>query len=813
MKDCYHFFDEFILEQKSFFEDALLPEVNQNATPNYFITWDTDNWVYGSDKSGFLAKAKKSFSFKVIRGNHIKNLFKDGECKEKLIEIEQTYRNFLKAYAISLHKNRNPSPMVVHEQILMFQRVYIRMKIAGIDCHPVNINSEFLQDATDMVAASRTGSSAKSNASKDYDVAKVIARNLNYFAFTLTQIDVQRKTRVNVGTNYTEGAKEKNAKDNGDQSKEEKNLSIQTFLNVVTLRSMVQTDGEKIILNLVLLLMVTGFRHMEAASIGFKDFKVVEIESKKTKVLMEKRGLPTFYVGIKYQGEKGAGLRTHWVEPLAVELVESIWVDTLLLTEKLRCQIEHLRETNFKHLLPKSWLDNSVTDNIVEFNPLKTVNLDKIVEDVYESYAQTAFKRGPRAANDYAKKKLQNSALKIIPHSVNNLGRANSKEQLYLVSDIERFLRDDLEQDRNASIDLIHRITDSLTGNTYEKPYENLLFIIPKGSGSPSRAGALKVIPEILHTSIISKFLGYGTKGNKNRSIFAKYNLTEENGEFTSMLSHVPRHGINTFFSLAGVSEHLQAMFMGRKDFSQNKKYQHLALEDRTIRSELVTVSNADNFFKEHTALESIKQQAIIDLNPNLSLQNSIAQSTHSHTTQEDKTSFVVDVIEHSESNVFAEWSDVFDLLDNEKDKTDIIKPHSDLAVMDIGSCMRKLKTFQCPYNMKCQDGSQCPYFTLTGRMDETIKIEALNERIKSEIILIQKMVMNGQLSTKEYEEIVEELNLRSENILFLLNQSKVFDSEKIQINLAALDNNQKPKMLSSLFALEQRKLDMIKDS
>ncbi|OED54670.1 hypothetical protein BEI46_14135 [Aliivibrio fischeri] len=811
MKDSYRFFDEFILEQKSFFEDALLPEVNQNATPNNFITWDTNNWVYGSNKSGFLAKAKKSFSFKEIRGNHIKNLFKDGEPKEKLIKIEQAYRNFLKAYAISLNKNSNPSPMVVHEQILMFKRIYIRMKMAGVDCHPVNINSEFLQDATDMVAASRTGPSAKSNASKDYDVAKVIARNLNYFDFTLTSIDVQRKTKVNIGTNYTEEAKDKEARDNGESSKKEKNLSIQTFLNIVTLRSMIQTDGEKVILNLVLLLMVTGFRHMEAALIGLKDFKVVEIENKKTKVLMEKRGLPTFYVGIKYQGEKGAGLRTHWIEPLAVELVESLWTDTILLTEKLRCQIEHLREINFKFLLPKSWFDNKITDNIVEFNPQKTVNLGVIVEDIYQSYAQSVFERGASAAKSYAKKKLQNSTLKITPYSVDNLGRTNSKEQHYLVSDIERFLRDELEQDRNASVDLIHRITDSSTGNTYEKPYEDLLFIIPKGSGAPSRSGALKVIPEILHTTILSKFLGYGTKGNEKRSIFAKYNLTEEDGEFTSMLSHVPRHGINTFFSLAGVSEHLQAMFMGRKDFSQNKKYQHLSLEDRIISSELVTVSNTDSFFKEHTALESIKQQATIDLNLNLSLQNSIAQSTHSYTTQEDKTSFVVDVIQNSKSKIFAEWDDVFDLLDD--DKTEAIKSHSDLAIMDIGSCMRKLRTFQCPFNMKCQDGSQCPYFTLTGRMDETAKIERLLERIQFEIVLIKQMEMDCEITSEECNDILEELNLRIENISFHLNQSQVLDSEKVQINLAALDSNQKPKMLSSLFSLEQRCLEKIKGS
>ncbi|PMN09230.1 hypothetical protein BCT41_25495 [Vibrio splendidus] len=795
MKDNYRYFNEFIQEQQSFFEDALLPEVNDGVVQEQgILSWGSKKWVYGGHSKGFLAKGKNTITFHEIKcGGKSRNLIKEDEPEVAEIDINPIYQDFMKAYATSLNRNRSVSTAVTYEQVILLKRVYIRMYMAGVDCHPTNINSEFLQDATDMLAASRTGSSAKSNASKDYDTASVIAKNLNYFAFTWTQIEVQRKSKSTIGANYTESVKKKDAKDNGESSQKEKNLSIQTFLNVVALRGMVQTDGEKIILNLVLLLMVTGFRHMEAALIGYKDFKIVEIENEKTRALMEMRDLPTFYVGIKYQGEKGAGKRTHWIEPLAVELVEDIWVDTILLTEKLRSQIEHLREVDFKSLLPKEWLSNQ-NGNVISILRGNTVDLDTIVHDVYQSYSSTALKRGFSAAKDYAKKKLSNSKLKIESIAVDS--------DLYLISDIERFL----ESEQTASSDLVYRVTDSATGKTDNIHYENVLFIIPKGSGAPSRAGAIKVLPEIIDKSIISKFLGYGTKGNNKRSIFAKYNLTEEDGEFTFMYSHVPRHGINTFFSLAGVSEHLQAMFMGRKDLTQNNKYQHLTNEDRIILPELVAVGNAENENNESTALETVKTQAAIALNPNLSLDNSIAQSIHSHTTQKDKISFVVDIIQNSNSNVFAEWNDVFDLLDDD-DKSETIQPHSDLAIMDIGSCMRKLKTFQCPYNMKCQDGSQCPYFTLTGRMDETTKIETLFERIQSEIILIKQFQVDGELTPEECKEILEELNLRVENISFHLQQSKVLDSEKVLIDLTVLDKSQKPKMLSSLFGLEQKNI------
>ncbi|MBF4360315.1 hypothetical protein EAY21_26270, partial [Vibrio anguillarum] len=102
---------------------------------------------------------------------------------------------------------------------------------------------------------------------------------------------------------------------------------------------------------------------------------------------------------------------------------------------------------------------------------------------------------------------------------------------------------------------------------------------------------------------VISKFLGYGQTGNRERSVFAKYGLINENGEIDTMYSHSPRHGINTFYALADVSDHLQAMFMGRNDIKQNKNYQHLSFEDRAVSTELVSFGNAKQFASEGKAL------------------------------------------------------------------------------------------------------------------------------------------------------------------------------------------------------------------
>lgn len=812
MKDNYRYFSEFIAEQKSFFEDALLPEVNDGIKDtNELYSWGKREWRYGPSSRGFLSKAPSWLLFDEIKANYTKGLFKPGELESKSIAIDKTYADFMKAYCTSLYRNGNPSGASVLAKQLLLKRVYVRMLMAGTEPHPVNITSEFLQDATDMLAQSRTGSNAITTASKDYDDANVIARHLNYVGFTLTQIEVQKKQKT-VGSNYTQASKKAKKAHYGsdlDDDEHEKNLSIQTFLNVVALRGLVQHDGEKIVLNLVLLLMVTGFRHMEAATIRYDSMKVVEIEDKATKALMEKRGLPTYFVGIKYLGEKGAGYRTHWIEPLAVNIVEELWSSTLVLTEKLRSHVKYLRSNGFKSYLPETWLTRRQQTNVIELDsPL--VTLDDIVDDVYESVSATVAVRGRGGARNYAKKKITKSGLDIKPYSEIKLAGVR-KEISYKQSDIDRFIRNAIEKDARTSNDLIFRKTDSKTGAVNSTPYEELLFIIPQGSAATKYTAALKVVPQVITFPLLAAYLGYSSMA-RSTSIFAKYNLTDENGEFTRMYSHTPRHGINTFYAIAGVSEHLQAMFMGRKDFSQNESYQHLAIEEKAISSALVTVGNTEPVLNEATALARIKEQGIMSLNPKLSPTNALAQTLHTHTTPKDKASFVVDVVNHSDSDVFSEFDELFELMED-AEKQEVALPHADLSAMDIGSCMRKLATFQCPYNMKCQDGSPCPYFTLTGRQDELAKIEHLAACIESKIAVINQMELTGHIDVEEADEILESLSIRRQNIKYHLGQSQTFENEKIQIDLLELDGLKKPKMLSSLFALEQREIEKAKGS
>ena len=824
MKQNYQQYENFIIEQKAFFETILTSEANEGR--EIPLTWQDNKWMFNGTEKGFLAQCKQVLGFDFISLKILKGIYNQGEDITSVpvqyidknvtskLNIDATYTEFVKAYCTSLFQNKTPSVAVVQEQLILLKRVYIRMILRRVAKHPVNITSELLQEATDLSAKNRSGKSALSNASKDYDIAFVIARNLNYFGFTFTQIDIEKMKERPVTTAYTTDSKKRNAKAKGKEYEDDKNLSIQTFLNLIVARHKVETLAEKILLNTVLLLLVTGFRRNEVAMIGYRDFKVVEIENPKTKREMEKRGLPTHFVGIKYQGEKKAGQRIHWIEPLAVDIVDSLLVDTLVLTEKLRKHTEYVRSIGFTSWLPKKFADK-IDLNKINLHP-KTVDLDELVGEIYYSHSKTAISRGRAGQRDCLVKKLQKFEIHPCNDQLNQkTSWGNEKEKLYLISDIHNFLHASLNDDA-ISKDFIYRYIDSATKAITATKYEDLLFIFPLGGDKIIKAGSIPVIPQIFDKESCEKFLGYGSVGGLGKSsVFSKYNLREENGEITYMKSHTPRHGINTFFALAGVSDHMMAMFMGRWDVSQNKHYIHRSLEERAISTSLVTASNTEQKSLESTALETVKKNMAIKYNTNITTRNALAQPLHTHTTAKDRVEFITDMTDRSDSKLFEEFDEVFDLMNNDEEnrKKEMVKPHSDLFVMKLGSCMRKLHSFQCPYDMKCQDGMPCPYFTLTGRSDEHLKIETLSQSIESQISLIMRKKLKRDMGESECNELLEELKLRQDNVRYHLGQSHLLENEKELLELDALDNNQKPKMLSSLFALEQRRLEKLNNN
>lgn len=195
------------MAQKDFFETALLPDVNMGVTNlDAIYSWETNVWRYAQASQGFLAKALTTINFHEINSDRLGGLFKSDDKSFKTLIINQIYVDFMKAYCVSLYQGSNPSGAMVYAHQMLLKRVYVRMVMSGIETHPANITSELLQQATDMLAQSRTGNTAITNASKDYDDANVIAKQLNYLGITLTPLEIKKKQK-GMATNTTTAGK------------------------------------------------------------------------------------------------------------------------------------------------------------------------------------------------------------------------------------------------------------------------------------------------------------------------------------------------------------------------------------------------------------------------------------------------------------------------------------------------------------------------------------------------------------------------------------------------------------------------------
>lgn len=789
MKEVQENLSLFIAEQKSYF-DAVLSSNAEN------IKWG-EKWSFGKDRKGFLTGSTESINFFQINLTRSKAMLREDEQSDKKsIIIDNLYANFIQAFLVYRIRTsaKATSPSKLNATHILLKRIYVRLVMSGIVPSPCNITSETLKSTSELLATFRKNS----NLADDQTYLKTIAGILRKKQITYGEPEFAVTAKRTQRANTKKANEAEFAEEFGDDASE-KLIEIHDFLNVIALRSFVSKDSEKIMLNMTLLLFVTGFRYEELAGITVDALKKLEIEDKAVCELLKKRGLHTYYLGILYQGKKGAGIRTHWVEPLAIDLVEFIFKDTLMRTQRLRKQVEIHRQQNFKTLLPLEIRDN--IPNISKFDTSPEIELSEVVKYIYESTSDSI--RGLRDLKSNAKNKL--SKLGFEPVRVEDKGRKR-KNQYYYLNQIDNFLKKIISSTRDLSKDMTFRIRDSSNGYSYDIKYEELLFISEVGSTALSYSGMIKPLATPIFREHFERYIGMNRK--QNISIFARYNLRNRNGEYTYLKTHMPRHNKNTFLAIADVSEHLQAMIMGRVDISQNERYQHLAIQEKSLTTDIVSY-NQVNFKTDVspsvTSIDQIKNTGIIGLNPDLKLENAISQNTHTFTTQRDRVSFITDVMDDIDLEIFEEFSNEIAEFKDELEKKDIIQTHSDLTPLDIGSCMRKVSIIECPFNMMCQDATPCPYFTLTGRADEVLKLEVLTASIEDEITKVNFYEMKGILSPDEANEILETIGARKDNIMMLNKQCNSFERKKIKINLVEYDNKQKPVKLATLFAIEHR--------
>lgn len=564
-------------------------------------------------------------------------------------------------------------------------------------------------------------------------------------------------------------------------------ITIRGFLNIVSLIHRVESDAEKIALNCLLLLVITGFRSVEAFNLRMDALVKRRIDDPTIRRRFKGKGLPDYFLGIRYVGVKGAGERTHWVEPLAIPLVEKIFETVKTLTEPLRNHLTYLREKAFVDYLPQPISDL----------PGELIELDEIVEHIAQSSSQC---RGRAGRREKANKALTKRG---IPSKKEVLGQGNSKSIYFTKTDISRFIKNEFDI-RGTNSPCTHAWKEN--GKYYEVNYEDLLFLHTKGTLALRRTLALVATPIPLDNNLMNKFLG---NVDSDGSVFSKYQLLEDDGTPTRLRTHIPRHNINTFLAIAEVSDHLQAMLMGRMDITQNHHYQHLALAERRKVASLIPLQSEINHHSLKTVppVNMVKQTRSMVFTDKLGLETNIKANLHTFDNRDD----VAEFIEASfETNLFGDIAAAFDEIlknDGPQQASEMVERHAILNPLKYGSCMRDITLWGCPYRLKCQSMRQCEHFTLTGRIDELPNIMAKKQTLEK--ARLQLAHTSGYHSTlANIDSCLQHLECVHKELLERAKSQRVLAAENVLSG--DIKTVGEIKTLAQLFALEHH---MIKEN
>lgn len=765
-------YNTFIEEQKNYF--------NQNLQSNFKWGWNDSSWYGGTIGSGWLLSrsGKTHFTFGTIK-------------KLKGIEnktIDPVFQEFIKSVLILSYRKSNSkaSPQKLYSEFLILKRWFSALYTESTDnVHPCQLSTSILNKSFEILVEN----SSKTNLPDHAGTYLRLQEMLNHYGITEQPLEFSQKYLYINRQNRTPNAKKTKAlidqleldEDNLDK---EKLISIRTFINIVSLISLCETNGEKIVLNLLLLLIVTGLRSTEAILLKTDALIKQPILDPVTKEHLTLDGKKQYTLGIQYHGAKGAGFRIHWVEPLSANLVETIFQSVLGLTQEYREHLYYIRSKNCSDFLPKSIDD--IDQDFVEID-----DLIGTIFGVKDNY------KGRAGQRDVVIKSIKNVPI------YNEIRSGQSIERYYLKKEINQFIKGLANYDSEYPLDHVF----NYEGQKEKIPFEDLLFIHEFRSATLRRSFINKtnVIP--LNVMLINSFLG----NTKHVSVFEKYNLLENEAEHSKLTSHIPRHNINTFLALSGLAEHLQAILMGRVDIKQNQYYQHLALKQRKVtaslleKHELALYENDKQELKPDYPIDSIKHDGLMYFSDQLDLENNLKKNLQTFDSKNEVASYVK---ESFFDEYFQDIAESFnELVKEDQSLADsLVQRHACLHPLPFGGCMREIAVHDCPKRLACQSGDQCGNFALTGRKGELEALQHTLNKLLDEFAHIEQIVVHDL----SYSEMLEDLR---QKILYLSDlKTKALDRQNsltpIPVFPYADAIDKLPTTLSELFAIEQQKIE-----
>lgn len=755
----------FITEQKEYFQENLQPGFNG--------AWDSTSWV----ESGWLASrsARQTFNFSCIQRMKGINSY----------IIDQDFQNFMKSVLVLSYRKSNSkaSPQKLYAELLVLKRWYAELnEQSSTRCHPCCLSTLVLDKSFEILAQY----SSKPNLPDHAGTYSRLQTMINFYGFTEQPLEFSQKLLYASSHNRTPKAKKTKAlleqfELDENEINKEKLISIRTFINIVSLINLCETHGEKIALNLLLLLIVTGFRSTEAILLKTDSLIKQPLIDPSTNTQIELDGIKQYTLGIKYHGAKGAGFRTHWVEPLAANLVESIFKSVLELTKEYRAHLQYIRSKNCANFLPKSIDD--INENFVE------------IDDLIGTVFSLPNKRKKRAGQ----RDIIINTLKNIP-----IYQKKFSQRHYLKKDLNSYLKSVAGYHGEFPIDHVF----NYEGKTEKIHFEDLLFLHEYKSLSLKQNYIYKanIIP--LNVTQINSFLGQTI----NFSIFEKYNLLENETEHSKLSSHIPRHNINTFLALSGLSEHLQAMLMGRVDIKQNQYYQHLALKQQKVASSILDKNDIVLYSSEapevQPPIEMIKKDGIVAFSEDLNLESNLKMNLQSFDTKKEVANYIANsFFDEYFDDVAASFNEMIQKSDKASAEA-LIERHAYLHPLPFGACMRDVAAHGCHKRLACQSGDICGNFALTNRKGELEILQNKIHTLSNNLKCMENLIVN-ELA---YREMLDSLRKKIMYLTQLQDKAVLRTTKLTKIAIFPYCDNdqyeQLPTTLSELFAIEQQKID-----
>lgn len=770
--------------------------------------WDADVWA----SKGDLAGNDEKFSL------HFTKIFKTSHINAGVI-TNRSYINLCKALAVNnVHRKVFSSLQNDLKEMKYLHRALLQVKGAA---EPWLLDDAVLEQLESSLVASDFS-----------DIAKTLSNCLK------VTVKLKVKGVIEVGITFRNTYKPKlhneqkalnrrrkkaQSIDDNERDGEDKLLSMRALHSLVWLTINATNEWEQVAIRYYHILMVTGFRIGELLRVRHDALICVPELNETTgkpifiekldddcNLILDENGTPELEPqliwGIHYYPEKGHIAAYKWLDPTSAPLVIAAFEYINKQTVACRAQLKWL-EQNPRN--PIKWESETIT--VREFNKHFITSIQEPTAKRIINFTYRLKKVGVLAVGS-----IVDQARVTKKSRPQNSPRLN----LFRVDELNRHFY----QDHNISIRFeMGDVGKQKKAITIKK--SELLCIAPSGAlaSHNTNTSVSHIYPNVFNRASIGTAFGSTSKlTSPYASIFNRYDLKEEDGSDIHIMSHMPRHQLNTFLALADVVEHQQALILGRRDIEHNPSYQHLSLKDKTKYQETSTDSLRQRFERAQSTTEVVTtpepedsllaELRVAPMGPTPT-KLAVQQSAHAFNKPAEHVEFMKEALE--QDNLLGELQDTFkQIRKNEglQKAKDFIELHGrNFHIVVNGGCTRNLALHGCDKQLRCLDNGGCFHLTITGRSGELESIQATHQNLSLNVEKMSRLDEAGKLKSRRERDAFdkEKYNLAQMDIVLRKAESfsgfipiRVFDSGK------RLNQTGPKKFVVESFAQDQRKLE-----